>query len=125
MLFQILSVSYQRRHNIQRFFSHLLLTISAHSALFEKYVTVFSVKTFKTTCSLGKSSIPNTLDLQKLGGKVVMVPFYWTFVPFFRYTASIPLFSRKSPDIEDAYLNLRWIEQSHLQFHVKTKLEFK
>ena len=76
------------------FFSHLLRAVSASSALFEKYIAVFSVKTFKTTYRLGGCSIPNALDFQKLGGKIIIVPFSWTFLPFFRYTARMPLFSR-------------------------------
>ena len=32
------------------------------------------------------------------GRKSTIVPFYWTFLPFFGYTARMPLFSRISPE---------------------------
>ena len=63
--------------------SHLLRAVSTRSTLFEKYISVFSVKTLKTTYCLGNCSIPNALDMQKVGGKIIIVPFSWTLLPFF------------------------------------------
>ena len=37
------------------------------------------------------------LEFGKMRGKNSFVPFYWTFLPFFRCTTRIPLFTRISP----------------------------
>ena len=57
------------------YFNHLLHVVPARSTLFEKRNAFFSNKTSKALC----------------------MPFYWTFLPFFGYTARMPVFSRISP----------------------------
>ena len=45
------------------------LVLPARNALFEKYINLFSVKTFKTTGHLRGCSIPNALNLENLEKK--------------------------------------------------------
>ena len=62
-------------------FTHLLPT---SNALFEKSFTLFHVKTFITTCSLGRCSIQSTLDLEeKLWIKIRKCALLLDFVAFF------------------------------------------
>ena len=79
------------------YFSHLLGAVPTRSALFEKQNTLFSDKTFKTTCCLGGCSIPNALNLNELGVKTRNCALLWDFFALFCYTAHMPLFSRISP----------------------------
>ena len=48
--------------------------------------------TCKTTCCLGGCSIPNELNLKKLGIKIHNYALLLEFLSFFRYTAHMPLF---------------------------------
>lgn len=51
-------------------------------------------------CRFGRCSIPDVIDLKKNRQKIVVliVLFYWTFLPFFRNITRMPLFSRISSD---------------------------
>ena len=65
------------------FLSHLLRAVSTRSTLFEKYISVFSVKTLKTTYCLRNCSIPNALDMQKVGGENHNCALFLDFVALF------------------------------------------
>ena len=80
------------------YFNHLLRAVPSRSALFERQNDFFSTKTSKNTGRLGGCSVLNALIFQKSRGKKPQtMPFYWSFLPFFGYTARMPLFSRISP----------------------------
>ena len=54
------------------------------------------------------------------------LPFYWTFLPLFGYTARMPLFSRISPDTSRSHIseNKRCfnVKSSTCYFRMKTKI---
>ena len=97
------------KQNLVKFQGFIIITlfvVPACSAVFEKYNALFSNKTSKNTCRLVGCSILNALNLENWrgvggggGGRASTIgPFYWTFSPFFGYTACIPLLSKISPD---------------------------
>ena len=81
------------------YFSPLLCAVSACNTLFAKKNTLFSVKTFKTTCRLGWWSVPNVQNLEKLGIKIHKYILLLDFPVLFCNTACMPSFSIISPGL--------------------------
>ena len=80
----------------QCYFSHLLHAVTSHSAHFEKYLILSGkLQNHIPFRGLQHSKFPR---YGKSWGKIIIVPFYWTFSVFFCYTAHMPLFSEVSPD---------------------------
>ena len=81
--FSHLSLPLYNRFHYRAFFNHILRAVSAHSALFEKWNTLFSTKNSKNTCHLGGYSVLNALNLEELGVNIYNCALLLDFLALF------------------------------------------